>query len=75
MMAVITQNIGADKPEVASQTKQIALIINAIVGLLIALALDECCRAIFLFYMWLSKRWQKINIIHHDENKLETVSD
>ena len=46
MMAVITQNIGAGKPGVAYQTRQIALILNAIVGLLVAVFLAALAKPV-----------------------------
>ena len=39
MMAVMTQNIGAKKPGVAYQTRQLAIIINGIIGVVISVFL------------------------------------
>ena len=37
-----------------------------VLGCMFALTLDECCRAIALFIIWRSKRWQKAAVVQHD---------
>ena len=38
-----------------------------VLGCMFALALDECARGVFLFFMWQSKRWERAALIKHDQ--------
>lgn len=63
LVSVVTQYIGAERRTAAGQTLHLGLCFNA----LLAMALDECVRAVFLRCRWRSEKWQSKGILYRKE--------
>lgn len=57
MVAVMTQNIGAGKPGIAYQARQLGLIFNAVIGVLMSVLLAVFFPVIFLKWSALHRRF------------------
>lgn len=46
-----------------------------VLGCMFALALDECGRAVLLFCIWQSRRWEKSAVVKRDENQTAPLAE
>ena len=45
-----------------------------VLGAMFALTLDECCRALLLFFLWMSRRWQRTRVVTQEAEPDSPVS-
>ncbi len=45
-----------------------------VLGAMFALTLDECCRALLLFFLWMSRRWQRTSVVAQEAEPDSPVS-
>ena len=46
-----------------------------VLGAMFAMALDECLRGLFLFFLWLRKKWQKSRVVLQEESLIVPVGE